>query len=218
MNNLTDTTIQSLQASFLRGQKNTVPYTHWFLNDCLPPALLDDVVNLPIDAPDIGDQSGTRELHNATRVYFDEANNSSHSCCGALASALQSRQITNTISDVFNVNLHGTCLRIEYAQDTGKFWLEPHSDIGVKVFTLLIYLAAEESSENLGTDIYDANKKPVGRAPFEANNALVFVPASNTFHGFEPRVIKGIRKSLVVNYVTDEWRAREQLAFPEQPI
>jgi hypothetical protein len=27
-----------------------------------------------------------------------------------------------------------------------------------------------------------------------------------------------VRTSLIINYVTNEWRAREQLAFPEAPI
>jgi hypothetical protein len=27
-----------------------------------------------------------------------------------------------------------------------------------------------------------------------------------------------VRKSVIINYVTNEWRAREQLAFPDQPI
>ncbi|MEM9358310.1 MAG: 2OG-Fe(II) oxygenase, partial [Pseudomonadota bacterium] len=50
------------------------------------------------------------------------------------------------------------------------------------------------------------------------NAAMVFVPSDITYHGFEPRPIEGVRKSLIINYVTDEWRAREQLAFPERPI
>jgi hypothetical protein len=44
------------------------------------------------------------------------------------------------------------------------------------------------------------------------------VPANNTYHGFEKRTINGVRKSIIINYVTDEWRAREQLSFPEAPI
>ena len=55
-------------------------------------------------------------------------------------------------------------------------------------------------------------------SPFAPNAAMVFVPADNTLHGFEPRTIPGVRKSLIINYVTDEWRAREQLAFQDQPI
>ena len=34
----------------------------------------------------------------------------------------------------------------------------------------------------------------------------------------EPRQIDGVRKSVIINYVTSEWRAREQLAFPNAPI
>jgi hypothetical protein len=47
---------------------------------------------------------------------------------------------------------------------------------------------------------------------------LIFVPSNNTYHGFEQRRIDGVRKSLVINYVTNEWRAREQLAYPNTPI
>jgi hypothetical protein len=58
----------------------------------------------------------------------------------------------------------------------------------------------------------------VGRSPFASNAAMVFVPSDITFHGFEPRKIEGVRKSVIINYVTNEWRAREQLAFPHEPI
>ncbi|MBX9587977.1 MAG: hypothetical protein K2X43_01650 [Hyphomonadaceae bacterium] len=44
------------------------------------------------------------------------------------------------------------------------------------------------------------------------------MPSDITFHGFEPRKIEGVRKSVIINYVTNEWRAREQLAFPHEPI
>jgi hypothetical protein len=27
-----------------------------------------------------------------------------------------------------------------------------------------------------------------------------------------------VRKSLIINYVTAEWRAREQLAYPDTPV
>ncbi len=69
-----------------------------------------------------------------------------------------------------------------------------------------------------GTDLYDIEKRHVGRSPFASNSAMIFVPSDVTYHGFEPRKINGVRKSLIVNYVTAEWRAREQLSFPDQPI
>ena len=112
----------------------------------------------------------------------------------------------------------GSYLRVEYAQDTDGFWLEPHTDLGVKVFTMLLYLSKDPSHEGLGTDIYDIDKKHFGRSAFASNAAMVFVPSNDTYHGFERRKIAGVRTSLIINYVTNEWRAREQLSFPEAPI
>ena len=73
-------------------------------------------------------------------------------------------------------------------------------------------------ARDLGTDIYNGDKRHFGRSPFAPNAAMIFVPADNTFHGFEKRPIQGVRTSLIINYVTNDWRAREQLFFPETPI
>jgi hypothetical protein len=47
---------------------------------------------------------------------------------------------------------------------------------------------------------------------------MIFVPSKHTWHGFERRPIEGVRRSIIVNYVTNEWRAREQLAYPQTPV
>ena len=127
-------------------------------------------------------------------------------------------RVTGAVERHFGIQLGGAYLRIEYAQDTDGFWLEPHTDLGVKLFTFLIYLSRDPSHADLGTDLYDIEKRHVGRSPFASNSAMIFVPSDVTYHGFEPRKINGVRKSLIVNYVTAEWRAREQLSFPDQPI
>jgi hypothetical protein len=44
------------------------------------------------------------------------------------------------------------------------------------------------------------------------------VPSDITWHGFEPRPIPVVRKSLIINYVTEAWMAREQLAYPDTPV
>ncbi|HUS95233.1 MAG TPA: 2OG-Fe(II) oxygenase, partial [Hyphomicrobiaceae bacterium] len=162
--------------------------------------------------------SGKREVHNATRKYFDAGNRQAFPIVDAVAQALQSREITDTIENTFGTALAGTYLRIEYAQDTNGFWLEPHTDLGVKVFTCLLYLSDGPGHDKLGTDIYGPDKQHRGCSPFKVNGAMVFIPSDNTYHGFEERRIEGVRKSLIINYVTNEWRAREQLAFPDQPI
>jgi hypothetical protein len=43
-------------------------------------------------------------------------------------------------------------------------------------------------------------------------------PGANTWHGFEPRPIVGVRRLMEINYVRSNWRDRDQLAFSERPI
>ena len=84
--------------------------------------------------------------------------------------------------------------------------------------TMLYYLSDGGEQDTLGTDIYQDRDTWAERSAFLNNSALMFVPSDNTWHGFEPRPIRGVRKSVIINYVTDEWRAREQLAYDGAPI
>ena len=213
-----DAIVQTLTKSFAEAKKSATPYPYWIVDDCLPPDVVADVLALPFPAPALGGISGKREVHNATRKYFDAENMGKFPVCNAVNAALQDRRVTQAIEKTFSTKLGGTYLRVEFAQDTDGFWLEPHTDLGVKSFTFLLYLSTNAQHADLGTDIYDAGKKHVGRPPFKSNGAMIFVPGNNTYHGFEPRQIDGVRKSLVINYVTNEWRAREQLAYPATPV
>lgn len=179
---------------------------------------MEEINGLPFPTPPLGGVSGKREVHNATRKYFDVENRAKYPVIAAVAEAFQDVRVTRSIEQTFGTRIGGTYLRIEFAQDTNGFWLEPHSDLGVKLFTLLLYTSSDPSHTDLGTDIYDTDKRHVGRSSFKPNAAMIFVPSKTTLHGFEPRRIDGVRKSVIVNYVTNEWRAREQLAFPDQTI
>ena len=218
MTTATETVIGSLLHSFDTAKRHETPYRHWLLSQCLPDNVADEITALPFPPPALGGLSGKRELHNATRKYFDIENRQAFPSVEAFAQAFQSHTVTDRIERHFGTKLGGTYVRLEYAQATGGFWLEPHTDLGVKVFTMLLYLSKDMAHRDLGTDIYDAQKQHAGRSPFQPNGAMVFVPSNNTYHGFEPRQIEGVRKSVIINYVTTEWRAREQLSFPDTPI
>jgi hypothetical protein len=210
--------VLSLLKQFPRAARTDSPYRHWFATSCLPSAVLDDILSLPFAAVDTDGISGKRELHNQSRRYFDVENRGAFPCVEAISSAFQDERVVSTIETNFGAKLDGTYLRIEYAQDVEGFWLEPHTDIGVKMFTFLLYLSKHEAHADLGTDVYDSDKSWVRRTPYRANTGMIFVPSAITYHGFEPRPIYGVRKLLVINYVTDDWRAREQLAYPDQAI
>jgi hypothetical protein len=213
-----DAFVTSLGASMDSARRQEQPYRHWFLQRCIPEDAVDPILALPFPAPDLGGLSGKRELHNATRKYFDVENRAKFPVCQAFCQAFQDERVTNRIAKIFGSKLAGTYLRVEYGQDTDGFWLEPHTDLGVKTFTMLLYMSKDPQHGTLGTDIYNGDKKHLGCSPFEPNAAMVFVPSNITYHGFEKRRIEGVRKSVIINYVTNEWRAREQLAFPDQPV
>ena len=213
-----ETIVQTLTKSFAEAKTSTTPYPYWIVDNCLPADVVREVLALPFAAPALGGVSGKREVHNATRKYFDAENMGKYPVCNAVNAALQDKRVTQAIEKTFSTKLGGTYLRVEFAQDTNGFWLEPHTDLGVKSFTFLLYLSTDAQHADLGTDIYDADKKHVGRPLFRSNSAMIFVPSNNTYHGFEARQIDGVRKSLVINYVTNDWRAREQLAYPTMPV
>jgi hypothetical protein len=208
----------SVIASLTAATMTEKPYRHWFMRNCLPKVAVAEVLALPFAAPELGGVSGKRELHNNTRKYFDAENQGRFPIVKAISDALQSRDVVAHVEASCGTKLNGAYLRVEHAQDVDGFWLEPHTDLGVKLFTMLLYLSPDASHRDLGTDIYDADKKHTGRSPFESNAAMVFVPSDITYHGFEPRRIEGVRKSVIINYVTNDWRAREQLAFPDTPV
>lgn len=213
-----DAFVAALTKSFETAKAAQTPYRHWNMEHCIPDDAVDPILDLPFPAPALGGVSGKREIHNATRRYFDAENMQRHPVCRAFCEAFQDARVVDKVHTVFGANVKGSYLRVEYAQDTNGFWLEPHTDLGVKTFTMLLYLSRDPSHANLGTDIYDKDKVHAGRSPFAPNSAMVFVPSDITYHGFEPREIKGIRKSVIINYVTNDWRAREQLAYPDTPV
>lgn len=214
MNNTKQTVLHSLANP---SQTILSPYNIWILDNVIPEPVVDEICSLPWEAPDLHGVSGTREVNNSSRKYFDQASHQIDAC-KAVCDAFQSDDVTMMIEEQYSTTLQNTYLRIEYAQDTNDFWLGPHTDIGVKLFTMLLYLSDDPQHASLGTDYYADKETYAGTVPFARNRAMVFIPADNTWHGFEKRTISSIRKSLVINFVTDDWRAREQLAFPNNPI
>jgi hypothetical protein len=208
----------ALGASLKQAQREESPYRHWTLTNLLPEATVEALSDLPFTAPSLDGVSGKRELHNESRTYFDRDNIARRPVCAAVARAFHDDDAVAAIAEATGADLDGCYLRIEYAQDVDGFWLGPHTDLGVKRLTLLYYLGEGAGQADLGTDMYAAADRWAKRTAFKRNGGLMFVPSDRTWHGFEPRTISGVRKSVIINYVTDDWRDREQLAYPEAPV
>ncbi len=193
------------------------PYLHWKLTDVLPEEICTGILTLPIAPPALGETDGTRDTYNNSRTFVTPALREQFPACAVLADALQAPEVARQLEETVGIDAEGNFLRIEYIQDINGSWLEPHRDIPEKLFSMVIYLCTGPEAENWGTDIYDANRKWVAQASAAFNSAVIFIPGDNTWHGFDPRPIKGVRRLMEINYVRD-WRDREQLVFPDRPL
>lgn len=210
-----NTVSEAFLISLANSEHYTSPYDYWLLDNTLPLSVLNDIVNMPFEKPTNMEFNGKRESNNSKRVYFSVENQAKFPVCKKLADAFNSDILKRTIEKVTGADLSQAILRIEYCQDTDGFWLEPHTDILVKKFTMLIYLSNDADLFDAGTDIYEGppNFKLVASAPYELNKGLIFIPGNNTWHGFSKRPIKRLRKSIIINYVSPEWRATDELSY-----
>lgn len=209
-----DATKRALLETIRQAEGQSWPYDYWLFKDMLPREVAEAVTRLPFKAAQ-GETGGRRETLNDFRVFFSPDIREEHQVADAIAAGFQDPDVVAAFEALTGHELAGTYTRVEYCQDTKGFWLEPHVDISAKRFSLLIYLSDAPDAPLWGTDLYDCDKKHVGRAPAHFNSGFLFVPGNNTWHGFEPREIAGIRRSLIVNYVVPDWRARHELSYPD---
>ncbi|MEI8396786.1 MAG: hypothetical protein WCF85_18790, partial [Rhodospirillaceae bacterium] len=176
------------------------PYRHWRLCDVLPIDICTGILTLPIVPSMLGNTDGTRNSYNNRRTFVTPKLRQDFPTLAALTEALQRPSVAKALVDTCHIKAEGSFLRIEYIQDTDGAWLEPHRDIPEKLFSMVIYLFTGPEAKDWGTDIYDADVKWCGRSSGTFNSATIFIAGPNTWHGFEPRPIHGVRRLMEINY------------------
>jgi hypothetical protein len=191
------------------------PFDYWLLQDVLPKKMIDGIASLPFPPPKNPVFNGRRESNNSTRVYFTQDNQRKFPICRDVAALFSDADVLSKLHHLTHADLSKGQLRIEYCQDIDGFWLEPHLDISVKLFTMLVYLSDDPQLFDAGTDIYDSSPEHrlVATAPYEQNTGLIFIPGKNTWHGFTKRPLHGLRKSVIINFVSPEWMNKDELAY-----
>ncbi len=196
-------------------------YRRWVLKDTLPEDLCVGVLVLPIKPPLIDECGGVRDLdgNNSKRSFFTPKLQEDFPAVKAFVEAFQRPEVARLFSETLGIpEIDGSYLRIEYIQDTDGAWLEPHRDIHEKLCSMVIYLTTGPEAKNWGTDIYDHEKKWIGRSSAEFNSAVIFTPGPHSWHGFDKRPIVGVRRLMEINYVRPTWRDRNQLCLPDRPV
>ena len=91
----TEAVVASLLSGFAAAPRHETPYRHWLVGQCLPAGAVEEINALPFPAPTLGGVSGKREVHNATRKYFDAENMARYPVCTAVNEAFQSPRLTD---------------------------------------------------------------------------------------------------------------------------
>ena len=209
-----DDVVASFLSSLDSAQHQTAPFDYWLLEDPLPAGYCEAIAALPYDPPRDTVFNGRRETNNETRVLFTPQTQMKFPVCQRIVAGLKDAAVSQAIEQATGTDLSDGHLRIEYCQDTEGFWLEPHTDIFVKKFTMLVYLSDEPGLAQAGTNIFEGppEHKYVGSAPYGKNKGVIFIPAENTWHGMGQHDFTGLRKSIIINFVTSDWQEKEQLA------
>ena len=186
----------------------TSPFYYWLLDDPLPAGDCEAIANLPFPPPEAAIFDGKRDTNNEQWIYFTHANQARFPGCRRVVEGFQSAPVRQAIQAATGADLSEGHLRIEYCRDPEGFWLEPHTDIFVQKFTMLVYLSDDPALADAGTNIFEGppGHKFVSAAPYGRNKGVIFIPAENTWHGFGQHPLRAVRKSIIINYVTSDWR------------
>ena len=188
------------------------PFNHWLYDGVLLDETIDELLNLKLPLPKIEKHTGKRESQNQTRIFLNKECCNKHSVAKNVANVFNHPSIISKLSNICGRDLTKGKLRIEYTLDTGDFWLEPHLDIKEKLVTFLIYLSKDPGSSEWGTTIYNRDLSFHSKAPYKSNMGLMFMAGEDTWHGVPKQNIQGIRKNLIINFVTKDWKSINELA------
>jgi len=210
--NLRDKVILSLHAC----QTSEDPFFYCRFKDMLTDECVAQLLKLPV----VGSQvetgfDGKREYNNSKRIFLSKLNQKEFPVVSDIIEVFDSKWVRTAISDIHGTDIMKNSLRIEYCIDTTGFWLQPHLDIKEKLVTMQIYLSDKDevSIEHWGTDLYIGPETYRYTIPFRSNSGYLFFPGKDTWHGLEKGKISNncVRRSLIINYVSDAWLGVNEL-------
>ena len=210
--------ISELARRLQAGCAHLVPFAYWTFETLLPERLARAAQRQCRPPCETAQQLGA--LHDGTRAgaagrrrFIDPGLRRALREMDRLAQLFQHPRTVSALEALTGAELAGCLLRCELCCDGPGFWLAPHTDIGDKALTLLVYLSDGEQASDWGTDLFDGPDRWFGRPAAPFGSALMFVPSERSWHGYALRRMNDWRRTLIVNYVRPAWRNRDELAF-----
>jgi hypothetical protein len=145
---------------------------------------------------------------NTNRFFANHENRKTHNVIDRIVNYFSDSKTIAHFENESGRKIFGNYLRVEFIADNQASWLKPHVDIEEKIMSMMIYLNTTDEDPNIGTAIYDEDRKLIKTVPYLHNTGFYFYPSHNTWHGLEPIKIKTMRKAIMVNYCTFETEFR----------
>ena len=157
----------------------------------------------PAVCPDVP-HTGQRSSANQFRMFVTRSHTPE---IAGLFENFNTNESRDYFTDLTGVDCSAGLLRIELCQDSPGFWLQNHVDIPEKLITLQIYLGA--GRRGWGTKLL----WPTGdiTVPFEHNTGWLSHQNARVLHGVPEKTVDGVRKSVIINYVSGDWADVDQL-------
>lgn len=205
------------QAVFARsldgGRACDDPYPHWLLARTLPPELAWALAALPLAPPPPASEfPGGINPQPSVRHCFTGRELEAFQACRLVAETFQSPAIVALLACATRTDLTDCWPRITLAREVDGYECPPHTRHGEAHFSLMIALDTD-GQRDLGPDLYAGCGDWVAQAPWTMGRALAFSPSERSWHGFEPRMIRGVRTSLIVDYLPAAQAQPAELTF-----
>lgn len=120
--------------------------------------------------------------------------------CQTLARIFASPAVTALVRQRAGVEVGDCAIRLSLVQDVDGYACEPCTGEGEARFRIVVALPPSHQGD-LGPDLYAGPETWAAQLPWRPGSAFAFAPAADTWHGFEPRLIRRLRASLVIDYV-----------------
>jgi len=186
-----------LAASLERAQEVRIPFRHLRFEHLLPPAHIATLhaLSLPPATAVIGEACGCVAVRRAL-VSIDRAAAVSRT----LAHGFAAETVADQIARRAGVEVADCRLALTLTQEVDGWACEPRTGEGEARYRFVVGLSPMHQID-LGPDLYRGPQTWATQLPWRPGSAFGFAPAADTWHGFEPRMIRHQRASLVVDYL-----------------
>jgi hypothetical protein len=117
---------------------------------------------------------------------------------------LHDPELKEHVCDKLGVDWRGLHTFACLMRDTKGYKIDVHPDWDMKVVTVQCYLPQDPYLGDIGTEIYDKDKRLVRRLPFEPNVAYAFARSDTSFHAVS-EIPDVTRDSLMLTYTREPW-------------